>query len=368
MFHINKTKALLLVGLSVCSMTLFSCKDKPKQEVADRKYLLPDSLLKTLKFDTVKMMPNVDAVTLTGMVDFNQDNVVHLYPLVSGNLQGIKVMLGDYVHAGDALGVIRSTDVAGISSSLINAQTNLSVAKRSLDAAKSMFKSGLNAQTDVVAAESNYQQAEAELSRVKQVMQINGVGGSGATSTIKAPISGFIVEKFVTNNTFIRSDNGNPMFTISDLKNVWVMANVYESSIMKVRKGDKAEVTTLSYPDRVFTGTISEIMNVLDPQSKVMKVKIALPNPDYALKPQMFTSVKVMQNEGGQSLAVPASALVFNNSQYFVLIYKGPNDIRITPVTLGGTTGTHSYIKSGVQQGDVLIASQALLIFQELNG
>ncbi|WP_447642038.1 MULTISPECIES: efflux RND transporter periplasmic adaptor subunit [Chitinophagaceae] len=334
----------------------------------DRKYVLPDSLLKTIKLDTVQMKPNVDAVTLTGVVDFNQDNMVHIFPLVSGSLQGIKVMLGDYVHAGDVLGTIKSTDVAGISSSLINAQSNLAVAKKGLDAAKSLFKSGLNAQTDVVSAESNYQQAEAELARVKQVMQINGAGGTGATSVIKSPISGFVVEKFVTNNTYIRSDNGNPMFTISDLKNVWVMANVYESNITKVRKGDRAEVTTIAYPDRIFNGTISEIMNVLDPTSKVLKVKISLPNPDYALKPQMFTTVNVIQNEGGQSLAVPASSLIFNNSQYYVLVYKSPSDIRITPVTINGTTGNYSYIKSGVQQGDVLIASQALMIFQELNG
>ncbi|PZP44474.1 MAG: efflux RND transporter periplasmic adaptor subunit [Pseudopedobacter saltans] len=350
------------------SMVLFSCKDKPKQDTADdRKYVLPDSMLKTLHLDTVRLRPNVDAVTLTGVVDFNQDNMVHIYPLVSGNLQGIKVMLGDYVHAGDVLGTIKSTDVAGMSSSLVNAQANLSVTKRALDAAKSMFQSGLNAQTDVVSAEGDFKQAQAELARVKQVMQINGAG-SGVNSIIKAPISGFVVEKNVTNNTYIRSDNGNPMFTISDLKNVWVMANVYESSITKVRKGDRAEVTTLSYPDRVFNGSVSEVMNVLDPQSKVMKVKIALPNTDYALKPQMFTTVNIIQNEGGQSLAVPASALIFNDSQYYVLVYKSPSDIRITPVTISGTTANYTYIKSGLQQGDVLIASQALMIFQELNG
>jgi len=368
MLHLNKTKAFLILGLTVMSAGVFSCKEKPKEVVEDRKYVLPDSLLKTIRLDTAKLKPNVDAVTLTGVVDFNQDNMVHIYPLVSGSLQGIKVMLGDYVHAGDVLGTIKSSDIAGISSSLVNAQSNLSVAKKALESAKSMFKSGLNSQTDVITAESNYNQAEAELSRVKQVMQINGVGGAGATSVIKAPISGFVVEKFVTNNTYIRSDNANPMFTISDLKNVWVMANVYESNITKVRKGDRAEVTTISYPDRVFNGNVSEIMNVLDPQSKVLKVKIALENPDYALKPQMFTTVNVVQNEGGQSLAVPASALIFDNSQYYVLVYKSPSDIRITPVTIGGTTGNYAYIQSGLQQGDVLIASQALLIYQELNG
>ena len=368
MLHLDKKKSFVLIGLSVVSMALFSCKTKPRQDTAERKYVLPDSMLKTIRFDTVSMKPNVDAVTLTGVVDFNQDNMVHIYPLVSGNLQGIRVMLGDYVHAGDVLGIIRSTDVAGISSSLVNAQSNLALAKRTLDATRSMFKSGLNSNTDVVAAESNYEQAAAELSRVKQVMQINGVGGNGATSVIKAPISGFVVEKFVTNNTYIRSDNGNPMFTISDLKNVWVMANVYESNIANVHAGDDANVTTVAYPGKIFQGKVSEILNVLDPSTKAMRLKVVLPNPDYALKPQMFTSVNVVRHEGGDALAVSTDALVFNSSQYYVLVYKSRKDIRVVPVTIGETTSDgHVYITSGIQPGEVVIASQSLNIFQELN-
>lgn len=368
MLSFNKLKCIYIGMTSVFILSLIACKEEPKVETVDRNYALSDSLFKTILFDTARMVPKVTDVTLTGVVDFNQDNMVHIFPLVSGNLQGIKVMVGDYVHAGDVLATIHSTDVAGISSSLINAQTNLAVAKKSLDAAKSMYKSGLNSQVDVITAESNYGQAEAELTRVKQVMQVNGVGGSGAVSAVKAPISGFIVEKFVTNSTYIRSDNGNPMFTISDLKNVWVMANVYESNISKVHAGDDANVTTVAYPGKVFQGKISEILNVLDPTTKAMRLKIVLPNPDYSLKPQMFTSVHVLQHESGNALAVPTNALVFNSSQYYVLVYKSRKDIRIAPVTIGETTSDgHVYITSGLQPGDVVIASQSLNIFQELN-
>ncbi|QES89007.1 efflux RND transporter periplasmic adaptor subunit [Rhizosphaericola mali] len=363
----NFLKNTVLISATVFS--LFSCKSKPKDKTADAPYTIPDSLLKTIDFDTAKMIQRMDAVTLTGMVDYNQDNVVRIYPQVSGNISNMRVMLGDYVKAGQVLGTIRSSDVADLNSSLINAQANLSLAKKSLDAAKSLFKSGLSSQTDLATAENNYQQAQSELNRVEQVLKINAVGGkTGDVSIIKAPISGFVVEKFVSNNTFIRSDNSNPLFTISDLKNVWVMANVYESSIQDVRKGDKAEVTTLAYPDRVFNGTISEVMNVLDPNSKVLKIKIVLPNTDYKLKPQMFTTVSVIQNEGGEALAIPSKSLVFDNSQYYVLIYKGKNDIKITPVSVGTTVGGYTYIKSGVQPGDVVIATQALLLYQELNG
>src|SRR6185437_6569260 len=108
---------------------------------------------------------------------------------------------------------------------------------------------------------------------------------------IKAPISGFIVQKNITNNMVIRADNSNVVFAISDLKNVWVWANVYESNINNIHLGDAVNVTTLSYPGRVFNGKVDKIMNVLDPTSKVMKVRVALPNADYALKPQMYATV-----------------------------------------------------------------------------
>lgn len=91
----------------------------------------------------------------------------------------------------------------------------------------------------------------------------------------------------------IRADNSNDLFTVSNLNDVWVLANVYESNISKVHLGDNVEVTTLSYPGRVFHGKIDKILNVLDPTNKVMKIRVVLPNPDYALKPEMFTSVNV---------------------------------------------------------------------------
>ena len=82
----------------------------------------------------------------------------------------------------------------------------------------------------------------------------------------------------------IRSDNSTGLFTISDLKNVWVMANVYESNISFVKMGDSVNITTLSYPGKIFRGKIDKIMNVLDPSNKVMKLRIVLANPGYLVK------------------------------------------------------------------------------------
>jgi membrane fusion protein, heavy metal efflux system len=356
----------LAVLLSATSIFLHSCNEGKKKPDENRKYIIPDSLLKTLYIDTVNICPVVSEIMLTGSVDFDQDKQVNIYPLVSGNIENIKVQLGDYVTAGQPLAEIKSSEMAGYSNNLIIAETNLTATKKQLDAAQDMFKSGLSSQLDVTTAQVNYDQAVAQLEMVKRVLKINGNNTQG-DYVIKAPISGFIVQKNVTNNTAIRSDNGNNIFTISDLKNVWIEANVYESNISKVHLGDAVDITTLSYPDKVFKGKVDKILNVLDPTNKVMKVRIILPNPGYVLKPQMFTSVSVINQEKKQAICVSSKALEFDHSQYFVLKYNGGGSADITPVQLIGTYGDKTYLSGGVKEGDRLVASDVVLIYEALN-
>src|SRR5580704_9258962 len=290
MHNISKTGSHLLHFLLLCSaITLSSCENKDKKPDADKGYVIPDTVMKDLKIDTVGLSQLVNAVTLTGKVGTNDDNVIPVYSLVSGNVSDVKVLLGDNVSAGQPLAIVRSQEMAQYSSDLLNAQTNLTIAQKNLEKTNDMFKSGLASVPDTLAAAVQLQQAKAELDRVNRVLRING-GGSNGEFVVRSPISGFIVQKSVTNNMTIRGDNQTSLFTVSDLKNVWIQANVYESNISYIHLGENVDVTTLAYPGKVFKGKIDKIMNVLDPASKVMKVRVVLPNEDYALKPEMYAS------------------------------------------------------------------------------
>ncbi|HEX4850019.1 MAG TPA: efflux RND transporter periplasmic adaptor subunit [Puia sp.] len=359
-----------LIGIFTLALAIFawagcqSNKDKPADE--KQKYVLPDSLAKTIEIDSATISKVVNSITLTGKVDFNADNVIKIYPPISGLIQQVSGMLGDYVKSGQPLAVVRSAEMAGYSNDLVTAQTNLQVAKKSLDAANDMYSSGLMSQRDQLAAQAAYDQAKAGLEKAQRILQLNG-GNQNGEYVAKSPISGFIVEKFVTNNMVIRADNSTSMFTISDLKNVWVIANVYESNIPYIQTGDSVSVSTLSYPGKIFRGKVDKIMNVLDPTNKVMKVRIVLPNPNYMLKPEMFANVTVNAIENKKMLCIPAKALIFDHSQYYVLVYKTPSDISIRPIQVANTVGEKAYISNGLTQGEKIIATQALLIYQELN-
>jgi cobalt-zinc-cadmium efflux system membrane fusion protein len=322
--------------------------------------------MKALRIDTVSTSQLVTAITLTGKVGTNDDNVVPVYALVSGNISDIKVNLGDNVSAGQVLAVVRSQEMAQYSSDLLNAETNLTIANKNLEKTIDMFHGGLASVPDTLAASVGVRQAQAELDRVNRVLKING-GNNQGDYVVRAPISGFIVQKGATNNMTIRGDNGTSLFTISDLKNVWIQANVYESNISLIHQGENVDVTTLAYPGRTFKGKIDKVMNVLDPTSKVMKVRVVLPNPDYALKPEMYASITVSDKENKQCLSVPSSAVIFDHSQNYVLIFHSKSDVVITPVTVLSAVGDKTFIATGVNEGEKIVSSQAILIYNALN-
>ncbi len=358
-----------LGALAACCLVLnlFSCDSKTNQgDDVRQAYVVPDSLMNTLVIDTVKVSNISNAIKFNGIVDFNTDKVVNVFPLITGNVQDVKVMPGDYVHAGEVLGVVKSAEVAGYNATLINAESNVRLTKTQLDQQKDLFKSGLASQIDITNAEVNYDQALATKISAEKILSINGNNKNGEYF-IKAPVDGFVVQKNVTNGMSIRSDNGTGLFTISDLKNVWVQANVYEANISKVHEGDEVDVTTISYPDKVFKGKVNKLMNVLDPTSKVMKMRVVLDNPGYLLKPQMFATVTVNNTEHRKATAIASTALIFDHSQYYVIVLTGKKSVQIRAVNVISINGTTAYIKDGVKPGERMIGSNALLIYGSLN-
>jgi len=353
------------ISMGYLLFNLVSCSSNQAEDVR-QPYVVPDSLFRTLVIDTVKTSQITDAIKFNGIVDFNTNKVVNIFPMISGNLQGVSAMPGDYVRAGQVLGVVKSAEVTNYNANLINAEATVRLTQRQLDQQKEMYKSGLASEVDVTSAEVSYQQAVAAKIQAEKILSINGNNKNGEFE-IKSPIEGFIVQKNVTNGMAIRTDNGGAMFVISDLKNVWVQANVYEENIGKVHEGDPVDVTTISYPDKVFKGKVDNLMNVLDPTSKVMKMRVVLDNPGYLLKPQMFATVTSYNKENKQAVSISRKDLVFDHSQYYVIVVTGTKNVQIRPVEIIGMNGQTAYIKAGVNPGERLVGSQSILIYGSLN-
>lgn len=362
-------KETILIGIGSL-MLLAACKPKTVDAPQSKQVCISDSLQKMITIDTAKTSTMKDELSLSGEVSSDDNNVVKVFPFSSGQVIAVKVSLGDKVSKGQTLAIMRSADVAGNYTDLSSTQSDIAVAKRQLDQAQSLYKNGISSERDYIEAKENYNKAIAANRKVKQQLLINGGGNTSENGTlvIRAPESGYIIEKNITSGSFIRQDNSGSLFTISNMQDVWIWANVFESDISKVKVGYNAKVTTLAYPGKVFMGKVNEISSVLDPDNKVMKIKIALPNPDMLLKPEMFTNVVITNTENEQAVSVPAKAVVFDSSKNYVVVYNGKCDLKVREVSVIKTVDDVSYIGSGLQPGDKVISKNQLLLYDALTG
>jgi len=192
----------------------------------------------------------------------------------------------------------------------MDAKSEVAVAEKNLQVAQDLFGSKLNSERDVLSAQKELEKAQAELKRVKEIFSIYSLG-ENSMYNVKAPISGFIVEKKINRDMQVRADKTENIFDIAQIDEVWILANVNESEIGKIQLGYDAEVKTLSYPDKTFRGKVDRIFNILDPQTKAMKARIKIPNPDLLLKPEMNATVTLRFEEPVEMIAVPSSAIIF---------------------------------------------------------
>ena len=263
---------ILLVPL-VCS-----CGKQATTSVDTREpLLLNDSLQEIITLDTVRDTPLTNELLLNGRVSFNPERVAHVYPIFGGNVTSIHAEVGDYVGKGDVLAVIRSGEIADIDKQRKEAEHQLAIANRNLEATQDMARSGMASDRDFLQAQQEQADAEAETKRIQEMYSIYNITDP-STYVVKAPVSGFIIDKNINRDMQIRSDQGEEMFTISGLDDVWVMADVYEGDISKVKEGATVRITTLAYKDMEFTGTIDKVYHMLDRESKTMSVRVKLRN------------------------------------------------------------------------------------------
>ncbi|WP_462265631.1 efflux RND transporter periplasmic adaptor subunit [Mucilaginibacter sp.] len=349
---------------------LASCEEKKTGTMENKQVCVSDSLSKMIAIDTAKESDIKNELKLTGEVSFDENNVVKVFPFASGQVMNVNVSLGDKVTKGQVLAIIRSADVAGNYSDLTSAKADLSISKRTLQQADYLYKNGISSERDYTEAKENYNKAVAADSKVREQIAINGGGNTNAAGTlvVKAPRSGYIVEKNITSGNFIRPDNSSSMFTISDMKDVWIKANVFESDIAKVKNGYAAKITTLAYPDKVFSGKVNNVGSVLDPDSKVMTVRISLPNQDLMLKPEMFTNVTISNSDSAQAVAIPAGAVVFDSGKNYVVIYHDKCNLQVREVNVIKSVEDTTYVSSGVKPGDKVISKNQLLLYNALVG
>jgi cobalt-zinc-cadmium efflux system membrane fusion protein len=351
---------------------LASCYGKNPQKATTEKqpFTLSDTMAHMIKTDSVQLCGVTEELELSGEVSYDENKVMKIYPRSSGQVMQSTLSLGDKVEAGQVLAIIKSADVAGNYADVSSVDADIAIAKRQMENQEALYNNGIASEREYEEAKEDYQKALASKQKIDAQIQINGGHGASANGTynLTAPVSGYIVEKKVNQGDFIRPDMGDNLFTISDLKDVWVWANVFEADIAKIKEGTNVQVKTLAYPDKVYTGKIDKVSQVLDPTNKALKVRIKLNNADMMLKPQMFATVIVTNPLNEQAVCVSTKALIQQNGKTYVVVYNNDHDLKIAEVNILKTVGDKTYLNSGLTPGQKVITENEIFIFQQLSG
>jgi len=359
--------SLRLFGLFIFLFSWSACTETESTEAPKNEaFCLTDTLAKNIELAKAETKTVANELVLQGKITFDEDKVAKVYPLAGGFVKELRANLGDFVEKGQVLAVIRSPEIASFANQSSVALANLSVAEKNYQVAQELYKTGTNSEVELIHAKRELETAKAELYRSKEVLSMYNVGKESFYNII-APASGFVVAKDVSLNMELRTEDIKPIFTISNLDNVWVMANIYESDIADVKEGYEADITTISYHDQVFKGKVDKVFNMIDPESKVLKARIVLPNPDFKLKPEMFANVTVKYAEGEQKMCVPSKSVIFDKNKYFVMIYKDRCKIETREIQVYKSMPTNTYLLSGLQEGEQVITKYQLLVYDALN-
>jgi cobalt-zinc-cadmium efflux system membrane fusion protein len=322
----------------------------------------------------------VDEVVATmGRVTFDDLKVAHIFSPVTGRVASMTASLGQHVKRGDALATIVSPDIGQWSSDLGKASADLIAAEHDFKRKTELLAVKAVAQADYEASEDAYRQAKAEKQRAELKSQMLRGGKSDAVNqsfTLTTPIDGEVIARMLTPGVEVQGQYANgaavELLTVGQLDTVWVMADIYESDLGRVRVGSPVVVSALAYPGKTFEGKVDWVSGTLDPQTRTAKVRCTFDNKDRLLKPEMYANVRITASQARQALSVPRSAVVRLGEQAVVFAQAGQMpDGRLRferlPVTVDDAVeGAFVTVDHGVAAGDKIVTHGAQALSQTM--
>ena len=297
---------------------------------------------------------------VTGTVNPDISRAVPVISLAVGRVVEIYARLGDTVKKGQLLLTVQSADISAAFSDYQKAVADEQLAKTQLERAKLLYDKGAISQNDLQIAQNAEDKAKVDVSNTAEKLHVLGsptLDRPSGLIEIRAPIAGVITDQQVTNAGGVAGLGSPNPFTISDLSYVWVLCDVYENELVNVRLGEKADIRLNAYPDQVFTGTISNVGPVLDPNIRTAKVRIEVRNPG-VMRPGMFVSATFHGREKQKRTAVPATAVLHLHDRDWVYVPMKSGQFRRTEVVGGDMLpGSLQEILSGLTPGQQVVAN-----------
>lgn len=310
-----------------------------------------------------------------GTVQPNENELAEITTMVRGRVVDVYVDVGQDVTAGAPLAQLDSSELALAQSSYLKARAKAHEAELAFERARDLFQGKAISQAEFQKREAEVKSARAEAREAQARLRVLGMREEDierldreqtlrSSVPIRAPFDGRVISRNITRGEVV--ETSHKLFSVANLSNVWVIANVPEKDVRLIHHGQPVEIRLTAYPQEVFDGTITYIGDVLDPATRTMRLRVVAPNPDRRLKPEMFAVVRIYTNAEPGVLSVPLAAVqrVQNDSVVFVRLDERSFEAR--PVKLGEESGEVVKVQDGLHEGEPVVTKGAFLLKSEL--
>ncbi len=313
------------------------------------------------------------ALTLGGKIAYGDDRYSRISSPLIGRVIEVRAHLGDHVKAGDVLLVIDSPEITAVYSDYVKESSELEYSARAYELAKDLYETKALPQKDLKHAENDLIKARAEFRRAKErllslrvpaVEVEKPLAQQRITSRfeLKSPLTGTVVERAVTPGQSVGGDQEQVLFTVADLEKLQVIADVYERDLSLVKVSQVAVVNVEAYPGRDFPAVVASVGDLVDPNTRTIKVRAWVSNEDHKLKPEMFARLKIDVGDAASFLSLPKEAVLEVDGKHYVYLEHPDNRFERQEVRVANLSPDRVRIVEGLIPGQRVVVKGAVLI------
>ena len=318
----------------------------------------------------VTASPSVsDELLANATITFDANRVAIVAPRTEGRIARVLTDLGQEVSAGQVLAWVESPDVGQTRGDLDRARSAVSIAKRNYEREKRLFEEQISPQKEMLDAEVIYRTAEADYrSAVSKLQTYGATSGSGGTYGLRSAVGGTVVERNASPGLLVGPSTN--VFTVADLRHVWITVDAYETDLKRVHPGAAATVSVTALPEETFKGRVTYAGGVVDTTSRTVKLRVTVENEGGRLRPGMFAQVRIAAPSGKAqtgAVALPELAVQDVNGKPTVFVNTAPGRYVARTVATGARAGNGSiFVTKGVQPGERVVVQGAFQLKSEL--
>jgi len=304
-------------------------------------------------------------LVLPARLTWDEERTVRVFPPFAGRVTRIIAKVGDRVAAGQPLAEMVSPDFGQAQAEARKARADLSLATQALERQKELNEHGVTSLKDLQQATADHDRARAEADRALGRLSAYGHGvGTGNQFLLKSPNAGTVVERNLNPGQELRPDQpGSPLFVITDPTRLWVIVDANEADIGALKVGTPLVISSNQFPDDAFAGTLTQLSDFVDPVSRTLKVRGAVPNADRVLKGEMFVSARIKVPKADVP-TVNSKAVYLSGVRKYVFVRSGGNTFTRRAVRVGRELDGRMPVLAGLKEGEEVVVAGNLFLDQ----